>query len=362
MPKQLTSRPIQLTVRPTQLTARTTQLTVRPTQLTVRPRQLTVRPTQLTSRPTQLTDPHSYPGKDGADGYRGYPGEMGLDGERGEQGLPDSPTTTAPEPILPPKVKDCSLEKIGETVLYAENHFPLIRWMMDVKPNAYSDNKIWLYRDFEDNNIFEYANIDNFKDDIVGRLLTIENSKYVGTGHIIYNGTMYFQWSGEPKIVGLDLRLRQVTKVKEIPDLVYLHTESNNRKLYSSKSSFVDFKADENGLWMIYSTESSSNIKVALLNETTLDIIKSVDVDVALGSKRNAFIVCGKLYTTDFDLNQNVSFVDEERDLWKNSVRALSLNIDFDPDYSLSYAPNHNHLLFSKGKQMLRAPVQVQEE
>ncbi|KAH9513312.1 hypothetical protein Btru_034609 [Bulinus truncatus] len=244
------------------------------------------------------------PGLKGFDGDVGPPGPPGPIGPRGDPGYcSDFPTTTAPEPILPPKVKDCSLDKIGETVLYAENPFPLSRWMMDVKPNAYSDNKIWLYSDFEDITIFEYANMDNFKDDIDGRLLTIENSKYFATGHIIYNGTMYFQWS-----------------------------------------------------------ESSSNIKVALLNETSLDIIKSV-VDVALGSKRNAFILCGKLFTTYFDLNQNVSFVDEERDLWKNSVRALSLNIDFDPEFSLSYEPNHNHLLISKGKKkMLRSPVQVKEE
>ncbi|KAH9489547.1 hypothetical protein Btru_038384 [Bulinus truncatus] len=115
----------------------------------------------------------------------------------------------------------------------------------------------------------------------------------------------------------------------------------------SLREFFVDFNADENGLWMIYSTESSSNIKVALLNETSLDIIKSVNVDVALGSRGNAFIVCGTLYTTYFDLKQNVSFVDEKRDLWKNTTKEYTLLIQnhYGNTVMLSYNLNRKELL-----------------
>ncbi|KAH9513323.1 hypothetical protein Btru_034630 [Bulinus truncatus] len=268
-------------------------------------------------------------------------------------------TTTTPEPTFPPKAKACSVENIGTPLYLRESSSTFGSWMVDIKPTSFTANKVWLTNDLEGTSIQEFANMNTFKKHWVSRVITVEGSPYYGTGHIVYNGTMYYQWSGEPKIVGLDLSLGQVTKVREIPDLVYKTTQGIKRHLYSSESSFVDFNADENGLWMIYSTESSSNIKVALLNETSLDIIKSVDVDVALGSKGNAFIVCGKLYTIRHH-NRLRSSIDEERDLWKNTTLTLKQLIFKNPygnTVMLSYNLNNKHLLSWDAGKQLQTPL-----
>ncbi|KAH9513320.1 hypothetical protein Btru_034626 [Bulinus truncatus] len=312
------------------------------------------------------------PGKDGTDGTPGPPGLPGVEGPQGHKGEPGSCpvqcfhipeksvfTTTTPEPTFPPKAKACSVENIGTPLYLRESSSTFGSWMVDIKPNSFTANKVWLTNDLEGTSIQEFANMNTFKKHAVSRVITVEGSPYYGTGHIVYNGTMYYQWSGEPKIVGLDLGLGQVTKVREIPDLVYKTTQGIKRHLYSSESSFVDFNADENGLWMIYSTESSSNIKVALLNETTLDIIKSVDVDVALGSKGNAFIVCGKLYTIRHH-NRLRSSIDEERDLWKNTTQTLKQLVFKNPygnTVMLSYNLNNKHLLSWDAGKQLQTPL-----
>ncbi|KAH9513314.1 Noelin [Bulinus truncatus] len=298
------------------------------------------------------------PGRDGRDGATGPPGQQGVEGPQGHKGQPGSCpvfTTTTPEPTFPPKAKDCSVFKIARPVYLRNSSSTFGSWMVDLKPNSFTENKVWMTNDLEGTSIHEFVNMTTFKNKSISRVITVLGYPYYGTGHIVYNGTMYYQWSGQPKIVGLDLSLGQVTKIREIPDLVYKTTQGIKRHLYSSESSFVDFNADENGLWMIYSTKSSSNIKVALLNETTLDIIKSVEVDVALGSKGNAFIVCGTPYTTYFDLKQNASFVDEKRDLWKNTTKEYTLLIQnhYGNTVMLSYNLNRKELLsWDAGRQL----------
>ncbi|KAH9513319.1 hypothetical protein Btru_034625 [Bulinus truncatus] len=310
------------------------------------------------------------PGRDGQVGKAGPPGSKGLNGTYGPRGpvgprgMQGNPGRNGKDGTAGPQgQKDCSVVKIG-TPLYVRNSSSTIgSWMVDLKPNSFTANKVWMTNDLEGTSIQEFVNMTTFKNKSISRVITVEGYPYYGTGHIVYNGTMYYQWSGEPKIVGLDLSLGQVTKVREIPDLIYKTTQGIKRHMYGSESSFVDFNADENGLWMIYSTESSSNIKAALLNETSLDIIKSVDVDVALGSKGKAFIVCGKLYTIRHH-NRLMTLIDEERDLWKNTTQTLK-QLYFKNPYGntvmLSYNLNDKHLMSWDGNKQLQTPLYIKE-
>lgn len=50
--------------------------------------------------------------------------------------------------------------------------------------------------------------------------------------------------------------------------------------LYMTKHNVIDFNADENGLWIIHATPDSNHTIVSKINETTLEIVNSLNISV----------------------------------------------------------------------------------
>ncbi|XP_055890913.1 gliomedin-like isoform X3 [Biomphalaria glabrata] len=312
------------------------------------------------------TGPKGEPGSKGESGVDGKTGSQGPKGEPGlcsaicsvESVIATSPPVTTPEPTFPPKASECSIDVLGKPVFIRLSQSMFGSWMVDVKPNSKTANKFWIMLDLEGTNVIEFAGVDNFEKNIVNRNITLEGSPYYGTGSIVYDGHLYFQWAGEPKVVRLKLETGEVTTVRQIPELAHKTFRGVKRHLYTSESSFVDFSADDNGLWMIYSSERHSNVSVALMDPVTLDIIKSVDLNVPLSSKGNAFIVCGKMYTIRHHNRLN-TFLDEEVNLWTGVSRQLQIKFHnpYGNTVMLSYDTRNLRLLSWDNGRQLRTPM-----
>jgi hypothetical protein len=54
----------------------------------------------------------------------------------------------------------------------------------------------------------------------------------------------------------------------------------NTNFLYSTGYNLVDFNVDDNGLWVIYSLENTNNTIVSMINPTTLEVIRSLNISI----------------------------------------------------------------------------------
>ncbi|XP_003218689.2 olfactomedin-4 [Anolis carolinensis] len=116
-----------------------------------------------------------------------------------------------------------------------------------------------------------------------------------GSGAVVYNNFMYFNVYNSRDIGKLDLNTNTLVLRRALPNAAF-----NNRFSYAGVSwQDLDFAVDENGLWVIYSTEASTgNIVISKINETNLEVIDTWETRQYRPSVSNAFMVCGVLYAT----------------------------------------------------------------
>uniref|UniRef100_A0A0B6ZQJ0 Olfactomedin-like domain-containing protein n=1 Tax=Arion vulgaris TaxID=1028688 RepID=A0A0B6ZQJ0_9EUPU len=317
------------------------------------------------------------PGLKGLHGDPGHPGIDGLpgvDGPKGERGYCQVgcgeterartyTVATTPKPTFPPRTKECSIEVFGVPVYMRDSSDKYGSWMKESKPFRLS--KIWVTYGKEGNSLFEYSSFDNFKKDLDRKEISLSGSPYFGTGHVVHEGYFYYHWSGTAKIVRFDLANGQATTVRTIPDMVYESSTTLNGQgfLYQSQAMFVHFNVDQNGLWIIYGNDKSEKMSVALLNPETLDVINSVSIDLKLGSKGGAFIVCGKLYTLKHH-NRQRSYLDEEYDLWHGHLKPLRIHFNnpYMETYMIAFDANINQMLAWDGGRLLATPLLLKSD
>ncbi|CAL1546734.1 unnamed protein product, partial [Lymnaea stagnalis] len=251
---------------------------------------------------------------------------------------------------------------IGKPVFVKQSTSLIGTWMVDPKPTAASANKIWVTLGLEGETVLEYSSEGNFEKGVVERELSLSGTPFFGTGHVVSGGFLYYHWARQQKIVRYNLALGEVTTVRQLSDLNHKVVKGSKTFLYHSESLFVDFNVDENGLWIIYSLGGNPKLMVALLNEETLDIVKSLHVEVQVGSKGNAFIACGKLYTVRHH-NRQTSFVDEEHDLWHNRTQPIKITVNnpYGNTVMLTYDTANRRLLAWDAGRQLRSPLLLKD-
>ncbi|XP_036614190.1 olfactomedin-4 [Trichosurus vulpecula] len=167
-------------------------------------------------------------------------------------------------------------------------------WGRDYTPNNPNKTLYWVAPLNTNGRYLEYYRLYNNMDD----LLLYRNTRDLrvvygdGSGVVVYNNSMYFNYYSTRNIAKLDLAANTTLR-KALPNAAY-----NNRFSYAGVNwQDMDFAVDESGLWVIYSTEDSTgNIVISKINDTSLEVINTWQTMQYKPSVTNAFIVCGVLY------------------------------------------------------------------
>lgn len=170
-------------------------------------------------------------------------------------------------------------------------------WGRDYSPQQPNKGLYWVAPLNTDGRLLEYYRLHNTLDDL---LLYINAREYrvtygQGSGIAVYNNYMYVNMYNTRNIGKINLNNNRVELSQSLPDAAY-----NNRFSYANVGwQDIDLAVDENGLWVIYSTEASTgNMVISKLNDTTLTVINTWYTRQYKPSVSNAFIVCGVLYAT----------------------------------------------------------------
>nr|XP_008540982.1 PREDICTED: olfactomedin-4 [Equus przewalskii] len=170
-------------------------------------------------------------------------------------------------------------------------------WGRDYSPQHPGTGLYWVAPLNTDGRYLEYYRLYNTLDD----LLLYKHAQHYriaygqGSGTAVYNNNMYVNWYNTRNIAKVNLSTNKVAVTETLPNAAY-----NNRFSYANVAwQDIDFAVDENGLWVIYSTEANTgNMVISKLNDTSLVVLNTWYTKQYKPSVSNAFMVCGVLYAT----------------------------------------------------------------
>ncbi|XP_051252146.1 olfactomedin-4-like [Dicentrarchus labrax] len=168
-------------------------------------------------------------------------------------------------------------------------------WGKDSKPVRGHESMHW-YGAYSSPTVYEFYLYSNY-DKLTQRSSFTHHGLpqgYEGTGnnYIVHGNTVYYQAANPFRMSKLNLTSsvyshRQVTKASES----FTYTYSPNQ--------YLDFSADEKGLWVMYATdEAKGKIVVAKIDEKSFGIENEWTTSAFKPLVGNAFMVCGVMYAT----------------------------------------------------------------
>ncbi|VDM61382.1 unnamed protein product [Angiostrongylus costaricensis] len=323
---------------------------------------------------------------------------------------------TTPEPYTGPPTlgynrRECMLAAVGIPVLHAESQYGEVgSWMRDAHPQSdYMAEKRWVTDGYASPVLYEYENERQMMN-------KVQNIKYYvdylasGTGNLVYNGSYYYHKHGSTALVRYDLETTDQIEAElgdiahrdcgRLPDHTFevyslvqpnvigecdvsglnltpsqlnphhfdlLLKDCNETErhpwLYSRPHNYVDFAADENGLWVIYMRPDSYSLYVSKI-EPDFYIVDTWEVPDVNGTElADAFIMCGVLYglqsatTRDsrislaYDLFSNETIPGQVA--WYNPYQGLTM---------LHYNPVDSRLYFFDDRRLLSVNVRMDDD
>ncbi|XP_063894383.1 uncharacterized protein LOC135117890 [Helicoverpa armigera] len=259
----------------------------------------------------------------------------------------------------PRRNTNCQLYAIGKPVYHRYKEETFGAWLRDSNGSDAQREKLWTTQETDVERLREYRTKTSFKQDHVDEYHKLQKP-FFGNGHVVYSGSFFYQAneSGNPgDIIRYDLTQSRIKSVK-LP-----HADG---RLYTSQHNQVDFSADDNGLWAIYSIESSNNTAVAKLsfdpNKDGLNIDYIWNISLNHKQVGEMFIVCGVLYALD-SATERESKVSVAIDLYLNKQIEVALQFTnpFRKTTQLGYDHMHKELYsWDRGNQ-LTYPVRYNE-
>ncbi|KAG7279544.1 hypothetical protein CRUP_034645 [Coryphaenoides rupestris] len=205
-------------------------------------------------------------------------------------------------------------------------------WMTDAMIPS-SDSRVWSMDGYyKGRRVLEYRTMGDFTkgQNFVQHLLP---HPWAGTGHVVYNGSLYYNKHQTNILVQYHFRSRTVLLQRSLSGAGY-----NNTFPYSwGGSSDIDLMADETGLWAIYTS---------IPNAGNILVLQSWDTGFPKRSAGEAFMICGTLYVTNSHLaGAKVHFA-----YHTNSSTYEYTDIPFHNQYShismMDYNPRERALFF----------------
>lgn len=251
---------------------------------------------------------------------------------------------------LPGRTEDCILSQVGKPVFFRSTKIELGTWMQDTSP-LYTDlnEKFWVTLDNEKTSLYEYDRKEDAQKDSYSRKYSLPYA-FTGSGHVIYNGSFYYQQEGTNKIVRFEMAT-ETTGALVIPDAPY----RDSHFLYNTRYNYVDLAADENGLWIIYANPFNNNTMVMKFHPYKLQTEFVWNLTLNHRNVGEMLVVCGVLYVVQSVTERNTR-ISSAFDLYKN--RSLEVNLDFTNPFRqnimISYNPNSEVIYtWDRGNQLI---------
>uniref|UniRef100_UPI003AAE8924 noelin-2-like isoform X1 n=1 Tax=Centroberyx gerrardi TaxID=166262 RepID=UPI003AAE8924 len=220
-------------------------------------------------------------------------------------------------------------------------------WMTDAMIPS-SDSRVWSMDGYyKGRRVLEYRTMGDFTkgQNFVQHLLP---HPWAGTGHVVYNGSLYYNKHQSNILVQYHFRSRRVVLQRSLSGAGY-----NNTFPYSwGGSSDIDLMADETGLWAVYtSIPNAGNILVSRLDPRSLEVLHSWDTGFPKRSAGEAFMICGTLYVTNshlagakvhFAYHTNSSTYEYTDIPFHNQYSHISM-MDYNPRERALYTWNNGH-------------------
>ncbi|XP_071980859.1 olfactomedin-4-like [Engystomops pustulosus] len=177
---------------------------------------------------------------------------------------------------------------------------------------------------------------------IYNQNLDVRVSSGQGSGMIMFNNSMYFNYYSSRDLCKYNPQLNKIETRITLPNAAY-----NNRFSYSSSAyQDIDMAADEEGLWAIYSTEEQAgNIVISRIDPISLVVQKTWITGQYKPAASNAFMVCGVLYVTrTINIKTEEIFYMYDTKTGKEEWFSIILEKPKENVQSLSYNPNDQKL------------------
>uniref|UniRef100_A0A672ZP75 Adhesion G protein-coupled receptor L1a n=1 Tax=Sphaeramia orbicularis TaxID=375764 RepID=A0A672ZP75_9TELE len=209
--------------------------------------------------------------------------------------------------------------------------------------------------------LYEYASWEDFKQTRATTTYKLPN-RVDGTGFVVYDGAVFYNKERTRNIVKYDLRTRIKSGEAIITNANY-HDTSPYR--WGGKSD-IDLAVDENGLWVIYATESNNGrLVVSQVNPYTLRFEGTWETSFDKRMASNAFMACGVLYAVRSVYQDDDSEAGGDLVMYAyntNRAREEPVNIPFPNPYqyisSVDYNPRDNQLYVWNNYNVLRYPLE----
>ncbi|XP_077081861.1 olfactomedin-like protein 2B isoform X3 [Siphateles boraxobius] len=223
-------------------------------------------------------------------------------------------------------------------------------WMKDPKGNG---KVIYVTDYYYGNQLLEFRDMDTFKQGQFSNSYKLPYN-WIGTGHVVYGGSFFYNRAYSRDIIRFDLRLRYIAAWTTLDDAVL---EEEEAPWGWGGHSDINFSVDESGLWLVYPAldEEGFHQEVIILSKlqpSDLQKVKSWRTGLRRNYYGNCFVICGVLYAVDsFERTYaNISYAFDTHTHTQMIPRLPFINnysyttqIDYNPKERILYAWDYGH-------------------
>lgn len=213
-------------------------------------------------------------------------------------------------------------------------------WLQDPDPRGpyYTKKTVWRIDSVgkEVRQLFVYEDMDQFSKGFPMKVLVLPEP-VESTGATVYQGSLYYQRKRSRTLLRYNLTSESLASRLDLPQAGFHGQHPYSWGGYTD----IDLAADEQGLWVIYSTSKAKGaIVISQLDPASLEVRKSWETKIRKNSVGNAFMICGRLYTLASYTATNTT-INYMFDTVTNEGRAIA--VPFKNKYRYNSMVDYNH-------------------